>query len=42
MILDPHVLFKQSPELERPEVHVPHPVVDLLEADVFARWDPSE
>ena len=36
MILDPELAFVHSPELDRPEVYVPHSVIDFLEPDVLA------
>jgi hypothetical protein len=39
-IFDAHVSFQHSAELERPEGDVPHPVVDLCEADLCTgAWD---
>jgi hypothetical protein len=36
-VFDAHVSLMQSRELERTEVDVPDTIVDLLQADVFAR-----
>jgi hypothetical protein len=38
-VLNPHVSLIQSPEPQWPEVHVPDPVADLFQADVFADAD---
>jgi hypothetical protein len=39
LILNPHVPLAQAAEAHRPKVDVPDPVVDLLQADVFADAD---
>src|SRR5437667_2780007 len=36
VILNPQVPLAQAAEAQWPKVHIPDPVVDLLEADVFA------
>src|SRR5436309_2558907 len=36
VILNPHVPLVQAAEAQWPKVHIPDPVIDLLEADVFA------
>ena len=36
LVLNPHPPFVQTAQLQRPEVDVPDPVVDLLQPDVFA------
>ena len=36
VILDPELAFVHSPELDGPEVYVPHSVVDFLETDVLS------
>src|SRR5437870_2039714 len=38
-VFDAHVPLEQAPQLERPEVDIPDPVVDLLEPNVFANAD---
>src|SRR6266478_1474301 len=39
LVLNPHMALAQTAEAQRPKVDVPDPVVDLLEADVFADAD---
>src|SRR5678816_4527440 len=39
LVLNPHVSLAQAAESQGPEVNIPHPVVDLLKADVFAHAD---
>src|SRR5256886_10265708 len=39
LVLNPHMALTQTAEAQRPKVDVPDPVVDLLEADVFADAD---
>src|SRR5881628_3863897 len=36
LVLNPHMALAQTAEAQRPKVDVPDPVIDLLEADVFA------
>ena len=38
-IFDPAVSFVKAAQAERAEVHVPQSIVDLVQADVFARED---
>src|SRR6266404_1133685 len=39
LVLNPHVALAQSAEPQRPKVHVPDPVVDLLQAYILADGD---
>src|SRR3989454_6723290 len=39
LVLNPQMALAQTAEAQRPKVDVPDPVVDLLEADVFADAD---
>src|SRR5437867_13282837 len=38
-VLNPHAPLVQAAQLERPEVHVPDPVVEFLQPDVLADAD---
>src|SRR5439155_3400156 len=38
-VLNPHAPLVQAAQLQRPEVHVPDPVVDFLQPDVLANTD---
>src|SRR5437762_14175426 len=38
-VLNPHAPLVQAAQLERPEVHVPNPVVDFLQPDILADAD---
>ena len=38
-VLNPHAPLVQAAQLQRPEVHVPDPVVDFLQPDVLADAD---
>src|SRR5207249_10122435 len=39
LVLNPHVAPAQSAEPQRPKVHVPDPVVDLLQAHILTDAD---
>src|SRR5438034_8873210 len=39
LVLNPHVALAQTAEPQRPKVHVPDPVGDLLQADVLTDAD---
>src|SRR3989442_2613880 len=38
-VFDPHMALEQAPELERPVVDIPDPIVDLLQAHVLTNAD---
>ena len=38
-VLDTHVAFVEAAEFERAEVDVPHPIVDLFQADILPGAD---
>ena len=35
-VFDTHVFFAETTEFQRPKIHVPNSVVDLLQADILA------